>query len=157
MNLKLKNKTLRIAVVQARWHSDIVDQCRISFINKIEELTGGAVVVDVYDAPGALEIPLLGQALARTDKYDAIVGTALVVDGGIYRHDFVATSVIDGLMRVQLDEGVPFFSAILTPHHFHSGDEHHDFYFEHFKVKGVEAAYACFNTLIAHAQVANAQ
>ena len=70
-----------------------------------------------------------------------------MVDGGIYRHDFVATAVIDGLMRVQLDHGVPVFSAVLTPHHFHEHAEHREFFKAHFTLKGKEVADACLRTL----------
>ena len=74
--------------------------------------------------------------LARSGQYAAIAASALVVDGGIYRHDFVADAVISGMMQVQLATGVPVLSAVLTPHHFHAGHEHQEFYFQHFKVKG---------------------
>jgi 6,7-dimethyl-8-ribityllumazine synthase len=36
---------------------------------------------------------------------------------------------------------------VLTPHHFHAGQEHQAFFFEHFKVKGAEAARACVSTI----------
>jgi 6,7-dimethyl-8-ribityllumazine synthase len=54
------------------------------------------------EVPGAFEIPLHSQVMARTGRYDAIVACGLVVNGGIYCHEFVAHAVIDGLMRVQL-------------------------------------------------------
>lgn len=66
--------------------------------------------------------------LARSDRYDAIVAAALVVDGGIYRHDFVAQAVVDGLMRVGLDSGTPVLSVSLTPHHFQETDHHRDIF-----------------------------
>ena len=75
------------------------------------------------------------------------LASALVVDGGIYRHEFVASAVIDGLMRVQLDTDVPIFSVVLTPHHFHEHAEHVDYFSEHFVKKGAEAAIACAKTL----------
>ena len=70
-----------------------------------------------------------------------------MVDGGIYRHEFVAQAVIEGLMQVQLETDVPVFSAVLTPHHFHAGEEHQTFFREHFLVKGAEAARTCADTL----------
>ena len=70
-----------------------------------------------------------------------------MVDGGIYRHEFVAQSVISGLMQVQLETEVPVFSVVLTPHHFHAGEEHQKFFFEHFVHKGQEAAKTCADTL----------
>ena len=75
------------------------------------------------------------------------MGCALVVDGGIYRHEFVANAVIQGLMTVQLETGVPVFSAVLTPHHFHSSDEHQQFFSQHFVHKGAEVAQACLKTV----------
>ena len=45
--------------------------------------------------------------LAKTGRYAAVVAAGFVVDGGIYRHEFVATSVIDALMAVQLETEVP--------------------------------------------------
>lgn len=87
-------------------------------------------------------MPLLAQKLAETGKYDAIAAAALVVDGGIYRHDFVAHSVVSGLMDVGLKTGVPVLSVSLTPHHFQPSSVHQDFFFRHFEEKGEEAANA---------------
>lgn len=140
-------ETARIAVIRARWHAEIVDQCVASFVETIATLSNGGMAVDIFDVPGALEIPLHAKTLAATGRYAAILGCALVVDGGIYRHDFVAGAVLDGLMRVQLDAGLPVLSAVLTPHHFHDGEEHRRFFFDHFKVKGQEAANACVQIL----------
>jgi 6,7-dimethyl-8-ribityllumazine synthase len=140
-------ETACIAVVRARWHAEIVDQCVSSFVENIATLSQGRMSVEIFDVPGALEIPLHAKTLAQTGRYAAILGCALVVDGGIYRHDFVAGTVLDGLMRVQLDAGLPVLSAVLTPHHFHDGEEHRRFFFEHFKVKGREAAEACVQIL----------
>ena len=52
--------------------------------------------VDVFDVPGAFELPLMAQELARSGRYGAIACAALVVDGGIYRHEFVAQTVGGG-------------------------------------------------------------
>jgi 6,7-dimethyl-8-ribityllumazine synthase len=71
----------------------------------------------------------------------------LVVNGGIYRHDFVAQTVINAMMQVQLETEVPILSVVLTPLNFHEHEEHQKYFFEHFKVKGNEAAIACVKTL----------
>jgi 6,7-dimethyl-8-ribityllumazine synthase len=144
VNQKLKNTetAYRFAFIQARWHADIVDECRKTFIEDCRSLTKGTANIDVHDVPGAFEIPLLAKRLAATRRYDAIVGCAFVVDGGIYRHDFVANTVVSALMQVQLETDVPVLSAVLTPHHFHETDEHRTFFLNHFMVKGREAAAA---------------
>lgn len=144
--------TPRIACVQAGWHADIVRQGHAGFVTESRRLWPAAAPhIDVYELPGAFEIPLLAQTLARQRQVDAIVACALVVDGGIYRHDFVAHAVIDALMRVQLDSGVPVFSVVLTPKDFHDHAAHHAFFHQHFLTKGAEAARACAQTLAAHA------
>ena len=105
--------------------------------------------IDVVDVPGAFEMPLMAQTLAKSGKYDAIICAAFVVDGGIYRHDFVATAVVDGLMRVGLDTGVPVLSVSLTPHHYQETDHHNAIYRAHFVEKGREAASAALGIVAA--------
>jgi len=81
------------------------------------------------------------------------VACALVVDGGIYRHEFVASTVVSTLMSLQLETNVPIFSAVLTPHHFHEHIEHRKYFQRHFAVKGTEAAEACVKTIEGLARV----
>jgi len=132
-----------IAFIQSCWHKDIVDCCRDGFAAGMEERGISRSAIDFYEVPGAFEIPLLAKRLAKSGRYQVIVASGFVVDGGIYRHDFVASSVISGLMHVQLETDVPVLSAVLTPHHFHEHEVHHDFFSGHFVVKGREAATAC--------------
>lgn len=141
----------RVAIVAARWHSDIVDRAVESCAARLEEL--GVTDVEVHEVPGAFEIPLLVRRLAATGRYDAVATSALVVDGGIYRHEFVAQTVVDALMRVQLETDVPVFSGVLTPHHFHEHAEHLDRFSRHFVTKGEELANAVVSTLTALASV----
>ncbi|KAG1650444.1 6,7-dimethyl-8-ribityllumazine synthase [Nymphon striatum] len=129
----------KIAFIKARWHAEIVDQSFKGFCDAIAERDE---VVISFDVPGAFEMPLLAKKLAKTGEYCAIVCAAFVVDGGIYRHEFVSQTVVDGLMKVQLETEVPVFSVSLTPHNFQSTQEHLAFFSEHFVKKGNEAANA---------------
>ena len=137
----------RIAFVQACWHREIVDQGRDAFVAEIERHGVSSAQIDLYEVPGSLEIPLQAKLLAKTGKYSSIVAAGFVVNGGIYRHEFVAQTVLDALMRIQLDTDVPIISMVLTPQNFHEHEAHHGFFHEHFKVKGAEAAVACVKTL----------
>jgi 6,7-dimethyl-8-ribityllumazine synthase len=139
--------TARIAFVQSEWHADLVDRSRDAFVEELSRLGVDPGRVQCFRVPGAFEIPLHAQRLAVSGRFDALVGAALVVDGGIYRHEFVADAVVSGLMRVQLDTDVPVFSVVLTPHHFHEHDGHRTFFTDHLTTKGAEAARACARTL----------
>ena len=142
----------RFAFIQANWHADIVHQARDGFLAQMQVLGITPEHIDVVDVPGAFEIPLLAKVMAQSGNYAAIVACALVIDGGIYRHDFVATAVVNALMAVQLETGVPVLSTVLTPHHFHGSDEHQKFFSDHFVLKGQEAARACAQTVQVHAR-----
>lgn len=137
----MTTKTPRIAFIKASWHADIVDQALAGFNAEAAKLLPGAQI-DVFAVPGAFEMPLVAKKLAKTGKFDAIVAAALVVDGGIYRHDFVATAVVDGLMNVGLETEVPVFSVSLTPHNFQPVDSLVKYFTDHFVKKGAEAAHA---------------
>lgn len=138
---------IRIAFLQATWHADIVNQARDGFLAEIARHGLARDAVQIFELPGAFEIPLHAKKLAQSGQFDAIVACALVVDGGIYRHEFVAQAVVQGLMAVQLETGVPVLSAVLTPHHFHGNDEHQQFFSQHFVHKGAEVAQACLKTV----------
>ncbi|MCA8929860.1 MAG: 6,7-dimethyl-8-ribityllumazine synthase [Alphaproteobacteria bacterium] len=127
----------RYAFVKAQWHADIVDRALDGFCELIPPAQ-----VDVFDVPGAFELPLQARTLAETGRYAAVAAAAFVVDGGIYRHDFVAQAVVDGLMRAGLDSGVPVLSVSLTPHHYQETEHHTAIFRAHFVEKGREAARA---------------
>ncbi len=131
----------RIAFIKARWHENTVDQAYKGFVAAAEDLLPDALITS-YDVPGAFEMPLVAKKLAASNNFDAIVAAALVVDGGIYRHDFVAGAVVTALMNVGLETGIPCFSVSLTPHNYQPSDQLTDFYFQHFEKKGKEAAHA---------------
>ncbi|MDM0046293.1 6,7-dimethyl-8-ribityllumazine synthase [Variovorax dokdonensis] len=143
----------RIAFVQALWHRDIVDQARDAFLEEMQRLGVDRSLIDLIEVPGAFEIPLHAKRLARSGRYAAIIGCALVVDGGIYRHEFVANTVVSSLMSLQLECDVPMLSAVLTPHHFHEHVEHRKYFHRHFAIKGTEVAQACVGTLASLRQV----
>ncbi|WP_051243206.1 6,7-dimethyl-8-ribityllumazine synthase [Azohydromonas australica] len=135
---------LRIAVVSASWHRDIVERAHEGITAELSRqgLDVAATLTHISVA-GAFEIPLHAQILAESCAFDAVIACALIVNGGIYRHEFVTSAVIDGLMRVQLDSGVPVLSAVLTPRDFHDHEEHRSFFAAHFVKKGEEVASAC--------------
>jgi len=149
-------RAARIAFVHSLWHGDIVREAYAGFVDEMASLGFAPEAIERFETPGAFEIPLHAQTLARTGRYAAIVAAGFVVDGGIYRHEFVAETVIRALMQVQLATETPVFSVVLTPHHFHEHDVHQGFFHAHFRVKGAEAAQACKGTLESLARLAGA-
>ena len=137
----------RIAFIEAGWHGDIVGQARLSFLEEMSRLGHDPSNVDIINVPGAFEIPLRAKLLAESQRYAAVVAAAFVVNGGIYRHEFVAQAVISGLMQVQLETRIPVLSCVLTPIEMFEDEKQHRFFFEHFAVKGREVAQACVSVM----------
>ena len=146
----------RIAIVASAWHREIVAAGTDAIRAELARARTPPDTVDLFEVPGAFEIPLHARRLAASGRYDAVIACGLVVDGGIYRHEFVAAAVIDGLMRVQLEADLPVLSAVLTPRDFHDHDDHRQFFRAHFVKKGGEAARACLQTLESLAAVPRA-
>jgi 6,7-dimethyl-8-ribityllumazine synthase len=137
----------KIAYVQAGWHRQIVSQAYLSFVETCASMGIAESCIELFEVPGSLEIPLQAKLLAKSGNYQVIVAAGLIVDGGIYRHDFVAGTVLDAIMQIQLETEVPILSVVLTPHLFQETEAHESFFHEHFKLKGSEAAEACVQTL----------
>jgi len=133
----------QIVFIEAAWHSDIVGQCREAFLEQV----GDSYEVAVITVPGSLEIPLQAKLAAKTGTYAAVCCAGFVTDGGIYRHEFVAQAVLQGMMDAQLETEVPILSAVLTPQEPFAEDggnpEQYDFFFTHMRTKGEELASAC--------------
>ena len=138
----------RYAFIKAKWHSNIVD-CSLEGFLKIIPIDQ----VDIYDVPGALELPLMAKSLAETGRYSAIAAAAFVVDGGIYRHDFVAQAVVDGLVKAGMETKIPILSISLTPHQYQETEFHDNIFKSHFIEKGKEAANAALNIVEVRAKI----
>jgi len=70
--------------------------------------------VDVVWTPGCLEIPLVSEKLAQSNKYDAIICLGAVIRGGTPHFEYVASEVNRGIGRVSLDSGLPVIHGIIT-------------------------------------------
>jgi 6,7-dimethyl-8-ribityllumazine synthase len=65
-------------------------------------------------APGAFEIPLLAQKLARSKSYDAVICLGTVIRGSTPHFEYIASEVAKGIARVSLDTGLPVIFGIIT-------------------------------------------
>jgi len=134
--------TFKIAVISASWNESIVQAAEDSFKSTIAE-TQPEAEVRVFKVPGSLEIPLAGKQ-ALENGFDIAIGIGFVVNGGIYRHEFVGHSVVQSILDVQLATDKPFLSVVLTPQAYCEHLEvYTEMYEKHMIKKGQEAANAC--------------
>ncbi|HEY0484672.1 MAG TPA: 6,7-dimethyl-8-ribityllumazine synthase [Mycobacteriales bacterium] len=101
---------LRVGVVATRWHADITE----ALLERTHAALADCGVVDVVTVrvPGAVELPVVAQQLAR--DADAVVALGVVIRGGTPHFEYVCDAVTAGLTRVALDEGTPVGNGVLT-------------------------------------------
>jgi 6,7-dimethyl-8-ribityllumazine synthase len=107
-------RRLRIGFACAEFNGAITDRLLDGALDALEAAgqdVAGSVVVWV---PGAFELPVVAQELARSDAIDAVVCLGAVIRGETGHYEFVAGECAAGLQRVQLDTGVPVAFGVLT-------------------------------------------
>lgn len=102
---------LRIAIVTAIFNASITKGLTDGAVDYLGEANAEEVLV--IDAPGAFELPLIAQRLAQ-QGYDAVVCLGAVIEGDTDHYEHVAHRASEGLMRVQLDTGVPVAFGVLA-------------------------------------------
>jgi 6,7-dimethyl-8-ribityllumazine synthase len=102
---------LRIGVVTGLFNGSITEGLKEGALEYLSEAETDEVIV--VDAPGAFEIPLIATALTRAGV-DAVVCLGAVIEGDTDHYAHVANRASEGLMRVQIDTGVPIAFGILT-------------------------------------------
>jgi 6,7-dimethyl-8-ribityllumazine synthase len=104
----------RMSAVVAGFHRRIADALLAGARERLAESGLPADALDVRWVPGAYELPLAAQALARTGRYAAILALGAVVRGETPHFDYVCDAAASGLLRVSLDTGVPCAFGLLT-------------------------------------------
>jgi 6,7-dimethyl-8-ribityllumazine synthase len=104
----------RLAIVATRWHATISDALLDGAVAEASACGLRDEDVERIRVPGAFELPIVADALARSRRIDAIVCLGVVVRGGTPHFDYVCRAVTDGCLRVSLDHGLPVGFGVLT-------------------------------------------
>ena len=102
---------LTVGVVTALFNRSVTKGLKEGALEYLSEAQADEVIV--VDAPGAFELPLIAEALTRAGV-DAVVCLGAVIEGDTDHYTHVAHRASEGLMRVQIDTGVPIAFGILT-------------------------------------------
>ena len=111
-NLTLSNQ--KVAVVAARFNELIVSKLVGGSLDCLKRHGLPDDNITLTWVPGAFELPLVAQSLARTKKYDAIICLGCVIRGATTHYDYVCNEVAKGISKVSLEEGLPVMFGVLT-------------------------------------------
>ena len=109
---RLDGRGLRVGIVMSRFNPDICEGLLSACIEELDKL--GVTGVRLATVPGALEIPLTLQVMARSSRFDALVALGAVVRGETYHFELVSNEMGTGITRVGLDNGIPIANGVLT-------------------------------------------
>ncbi|NIC41545.1 6,7-dimethyl-8-ribityllumazine synthase [Aquabacterium sp. A08] len=110
----LDGTNLRIGVVQARFNQGITDALAQACVGELQALGVQAGDIEHVQVAGALEVPTALQAMAESERFDALIALGCVIRGETYHFELVCNESAAGVTRVALDHQIPVANAILT-------------------------------------------
>ncbi len=105
---------MRIALVVSRYYREIVDGLERGAREYLGEQSITIQAADVFEAPGAFEIPLISQEVARTGRYAGVVCLGCVIQGDTAHFDLISESAAQGILQASLATRVPIAFGVLT-------------------------------------------
>jgi 6,7-dimethyl-8-ribityllumazine synthase len=110
----LQGKGRTIGIIVARFNSFISEKLLEGAMDSLVRSGVEEDNIEVARVPGAFEIPLVAQKMARGGRYDAVICIGVVIRGATPHFDYVAGEVAKGTAQVMLDTGVPILFGVLT-------------------------------------------
>jgi 6,7-dimethyl-8-ribityllumazine synthase len=104
----------RFGIVVAKFNARITDKLLDACIDTLEAQGLSKKDIEVVRVPGAFEIPLVAQAMARSGRFDAVICVGAVIRGDTPHFDYICSEVSRGIGRVALDSDVPIIFGVLT-------------------------------------------
>lgn len=107
-------KEARIGIVAARFNEFITSKLLGGALDGLKRHDMDEDNIDVAWVPGAFEIPLIAQKMAKSGKYDAVICLGAVIRGATTHYDYVCAEVSKGIAQISLQTGVPVMFGVLT-------------------------------------------
>jgi len=104
----------RYAILASRWNPRITDALLDGARAAMLSHGVGEADLDIVRVPGALELPVAAQALARGGRHAALVALGCVVRGETRHYEHVADECARGLMQVSLEHALPVANGVLA-------------------------------------------
>jgi 6,7-dimethyl-8-ribityllumazine synthase len=105
---------LRIAIVVSRFNAFVTGRLRDAAVQTVREAGAPAEQIEVFDVPGAFEIPQAARAVAETGRFDAIVCLGCIIRGDTPHFEYIAAAVAHGITTAAGDTRVPMAFGVLT-------------------------------------------
>ena len=105
---------LRFAVVMARFNPTVTERLRDGAIECLTVAGAGPDAIEVFDVPGAYEIPFASQTAASTGRFDAVLCIGCLIRGATPHFEYIASACAHGITAAAATTGVPMSFGVLT-------------------------------------------
>ena len=103
-----------VAIVVSRFNHTVTERLRSGALKHLKQLGFSSEWITLVEVPGAVEIPLVVQRLAKKAKHEAIITLGAVIRGETSHYDYVCTQVSQGCQRVAMQYDLPVIFGVLT-------------------------------------------
>ena len=110
----MDGRNLHIGIVQARFNLEVTTALVQACLAELKTLKVPESNIHLVTVPGALEVPVALQALAQTQRFDALIALGCIIRGETYHFELVANESGSAITQLALDHGLPIANAILT-------------------------------------------
>lgn len=136
---------MKFAIVISRFNPEVTDGLLQGALGYLEQKNLRPEPSDIFQAPGAFEIPLIASRLARTGRYAGVICLGCVIKGDTAHFEFISLGSTMGIMQSMLSTDTPISFGVLTTYtdeqaQARSRNDAHN--------KGIEAAAACHETAL---------
>ena len=105
---------MKVAIVAARFNEFIVSKLVSGALDGLKRHDVKEEDIDIAWVPGAFEIPLIADKMAKSKKYDAVICLGTVIRGATSHYDYVCNEVSKGIAQVSLNTGIPVLFGVVT-------------------------------------------
>src|SRR5699024_5719217 len=111
---KLVAEGIKVGIVAARCNEFIVSKLVSGALDGLKRHDVKEDDIDVAWVPGAFEIPLIADKMAKSGKYDAVICLGTVIRGATSHYDYVCNEASKGIAQVSLATGIPVLFGVVT-------------------------------------------
>jgi 6,7-dimethyl-8-ribityllumazine synthase len=111
---RLQGCTVRVGIVQSRFNFDITNALLTSCTTELKRLGVSDENIECVTVPGALEIPIALELLAKDEVFDVLIAIGCVIRGETYHFELVANESARGISSVALNSRTPIINTVLT-------------------------------------------
>ncbi len=105
---------MRFGIAVAEWNPEITEALLGGAVDTLKSCSAGEEDIEILRVPGSFELPLAGQLLASTGRFDAVILLGCVIQGETRHFDFICQGVTQGTMDLNLKFNLPFVFGVLT-------------------------------------------